>query len=313
VAFTGTSEAALLQRQISELQARIASLEDGQNLGARNVRASRGNMPQVTGLSVDQGVGALRIMFDPVAISDLRQYEVQIDNSRSFSSPIVLTTSGTSLVHNPGTDVGTTTYYVRVRAVSISRGTGPWTSTIDQTPGQAGADDLATNSVTTVKILEGAITTSRVDIAGTTELATFTKSSGFTLLSAAGTATEVYGPVEVTIFDGDSIIIPNLIFELDYDSSFADSAGSNNLTADLLRRPAGGMDSTIDSARTDFKSTIPTLAGTARTVLAAFSEFDAPGPGDFEYRFKITVASTSTNTLTIQGVNLTLQFLQYKR
>lgn len=267
---------------------------------------SRVAPPRVTGLSLDNAVvGGLAAKWNAVPNPDIVRYRVEVSTSQSFSSDTT-TVLKISPSDEPnvvfGEAVANTTHYVRVRA-ETSRENGAWSSTLNTTTGIASTADI--------------------DAAATTQLATFTKSSGFTELDTDG-ETETYGPLTIEV-DAQGIVVPFIIFQFDYDSKWNDDGignppVENNVVVEFLRRLEGGADTVIESAQIDFKSTVPSVSTqTARMTAPAFASPDEPGEGTFEYRIRVTVnidttgQTTPNANLSFQGVNLKMRFFEYKR
>lgn len=285
---------------------RRALANPGVDAKSTSVRSGDATPPRVSGISpstVFTQPGTFTVKWNAAAINDLQRYEVQISTTADFTQDVV--TDSTRNLHytwNEG-DVDTT-YYLRVRAVNTKGNAGPWSSRISSATGKVATATIVVNAAS--------------------EIDSFTQSTGFSQLQGTGSVTtETYGPVEISVFDDNSVVDPVIVFEVDYRSDYY-AIGTNQLFVELLRRPAGGTsDTVIDDVTTDFKSTIPNIAGvptgnTARTTVDVGATKDQPGEGDFEYRIRLTITSSGgstggNNDLWIRGIDLNMEFTQSKR
>ena len=313
MSFTGQGQVASLELKLRSLESRLSSLERAQNPQA-SAPFVRGPLPSVESLTVEQTVGSLYITFDPVNLSTLKYYEIQYSSTSEFSFPDTLTTNHTALVISPGVGVGATTYYVRVRVVDTSDRIGPWSVTVDETPGQAATADVANLAVSSAKLATGAATTAKIDTNATSEVSQFTQSSGFTTLNT-DLETETYGPVSATTVDANTFVCVSVALQFNVSTSFPVSGDTNRFTLELLRRPSGGADTVINTYPIDFEFDIPTGGvGTATFGLPAFFVENNPGSaGTFEFRARLTVDISGSATISFTGESLTLQAVARKR
>lgn len=145
-----------------ELELRLrrieAALEGKLNSNTTDEQSgNRSNVPQVTGLRVTgQTPGSVTIAWNPVAIPNLRRYDVQFATNIGFSENVqTFTENSTSRTFDTASATGGgggATWYARVRAVNTFGKTGQWSVTLNTTTGQAQTEDLAPGSVTQVQI-----------------------------------------------------------------------------------------------------------------------------------------------------------------
>lgn len=164
--------------------------------------------------------------------------------------------------------------------------------------------------------------TADIDVAGTKEFSSFTKSSAFTLLQTHN-ATETYGPATMSVFDENSVVraLIRINFDLLAVFEFHDPPyAENKVLFEVLRRPVAGADSVLDSFRYDMHVTYPTVGNRARISIPSFAVNDTPGEGTFEYRVRVTLTIVAggtsipiTPTLQFQGSLLNLEAEQSKR
>lgn len=110
--------------------------------------------PAPTGLALVPGLEDVAVKWNAVDIGNLKQYEVQIDTADTFNSPTIFKT--TLLNHNfIGLD-SNTTYYVRVRAITIGGADGSWSGTLNTTTGQVTNSQIEDGTITTDKFAQNA-------------------------------------------------------------------------------------------------------------------------------------------------------------
>lgn len=289
------------------LEFRLRELEAGQDVldskidtkAAANPNASAaaqvgGTPPKPSGLSLVSNVGSITISWNSVQIQDLLYYEIQVSTDPLFGSGVTTFKQGnTRFTYTEGS--ADSTYFFRVRAVNLDRNPGPWSALLNGTSGKVGTNDLEVNAASAI--------------------ATFSKSSGFTLLDVDGES-EVYGPLVVDVVDDDSVVEPRIRFEINFSSGWNSSSIYNYLDMELLRRPfGGGVEEAVDSSTVDFKSTIPTddPLDFSAGLLSTFATFDQPGKGKWEYRLRITIHTSVNALLHFQGIHLLMEFVQKKR
>jgi hypothetical protein len=278
-------------RRLQQEQDRNARANSGASLN--DLSLAGGTPPMVTGLTLVSNIGGIHVSWTGSTITDLKTYQIQISTNAVFTSDVVTKeTRETEYRWDEGTSG--VTYYIRVRTENVPGNTGPWGARVNTTTGTVATADINVNAAS--------------------EIHSFTKSSGFTLLNASA-ANEAYGPLSIDVFDNDSVVTPMLVFEFDYSATW-NAAGSNYITFELFRRASGATTwgAAINSARIDVKSSIPSAGGgTARTTSPMFTNFDQPGAGVWEYQIKVTLTIAGTNALSFQGVDLDMEFIQSKR
>jgi len=142
-----------------ELELRLRRIEeslDGKidaNQDAAVTGRGKGGVPQVTGLRVTgQTPGSVTIAWNPVAIPDLRRYELNFATNLGYStnlkSAIEATTQYTFNTASATGGGGGATWYARVRAVNSSGVKGTWSVTLNLTTGQAQSEDIGDGQVT---------------------------------------------------------------------------------------------------------------------------------------------------------------------
>ena len=136
-----------LRRIEAALEGKINSNEDSDSTSG-----SRSSVPQVTGLRVTgQTPGSVSIAWNPVAIPNLRRYQVEFSTSFSFATKQSFNENSTSYTFSTASETGGgggTTFFARVRAVNTFGQTGPYSIVLNLTTGQAQTEDLAPGSVT---------------------------------------------------------------------------------------------------------------------------------------------------------------------
>jgi hypothetical protein len=129
--------------------------------------------------------------------------------------------------------------------------------------------------------------TADIDVAGTKEFASFTKSSSFAVLDADD-ETETYGPATAVVFDDNSVVRALIRINFDLRADFpsdSNSSTKNQVIFEVLRRPSGGADIVLDTFNYDMHITYPSFGTTrGRISIPSFSVNDTPGDGTFEYR-----------------------------
>jgi len=219
-----------LRRIEAALEGKLNSNEEDEQSG------SRSTVPQVTGLRVvGQTPGAVTISWNPVAIPNLRRYDVEFSESTGFTNKQTFsenTTQHTFITASETGGGGGATWFARVRAVNVFKQTGQYSVTLNLTTGQAQTEDLAPGSVTTVQITPGGVAASAVSYENATsgltaddvqeaidELATasFTESfnSGQQSTTAASLLTLSHG------LSGTPLIIHSMLENLTADVSFS--------------------------------------------------------------------------------------------
>lgn len=176
------------------------------------------------------------------------------------------------------------------------------------------AGKIATGGVSASgQFASGVVNTAATAVNAMSQLGSFTKTASFTLLNTNG-GNETYGPLTITT-DANGVVIPTVIFSIDYDSDWDAADGTtSNYTVEFRRRPSGGSDTILQTYVTDMKSTVPVATGTARSQINMPLLLDEPGAGTFEYRIKLIVNfAGGTTALSIQGVELRMRFTENKR
>jgi hypothetical protein len=286
------------ERRIRNLEREIAQRARANPQRGHGRVFAGGRPPQVSGLALlSSAPNTIAIEWNPVAVSDLLYYEVQVAKDAQFTVDVETLVAGGTTTYSYAADNSSTLqltpYYLRVRAVNQQGNPGEWSARLNSTSGQVASADFTRGA------------------AG--EIYQYVKSSSFSVLNGDG-ETETYGPVTIDVFDEYSVVQPAVIFEYNFSSDWV-GAGDCNMTWEFLRRPVGGgSDTVIDSVTVDSHSTIPTSGGgVARAVSPTFISYDAPGTGEWEYRIRVTVGLSGGNSLTFFGVDLTMEFIQSKR
>lgn len=158
MALTGRSDTASLEARLRAIERELRSLKSAQNPSASKVVPARGNVPTVEGLSISKTVAGLQVSWTAVSIRDFRHYELDVDTTSNFSSPTTFKVQETSFLYNPGTGVGSTTYYFRVRVVTIGRGKGGY-ARISSLPGLVRTPDISFYAVEERNVKDEAVST----------------------------------------------------------------------------------------------------------------------------------------------------------
>lgn len=110
----------------------MRALEEAWNRQASTARGTQGVVPRLTKFDITRGEDLLQVKWGPVAMPDLRYYEVQIDRHSNFRSPeITIQTPDPYATFSTGFGMIGFYFYVRARAVSNDRRIGPWTPKVE--------------------------------------------------------------------------------------------------------------------------------------------------------------------------------------
>jgi len=280
--------------------------------------------PQVTGISVNEAMNAWRIEWTPTEITGLQKYEVQVSSDPRFSAATSSYTRYTWYTKTDNTSTGTR--YARVRALSTSQGTGPWSATIDTTTGLVTTDDITSNAV------QQFIEWSETDASSFKHIYAGNAGIPHGVLGdpTPAATTETYGPVTITTSE-NGIVVPYTIFQMAYQCVYMSAAAfdfgfdagsgpnlawypSNELKIEVLRQESGApAPVVIDTMIFDWFNAITPgnlrlnhsvadtprswPAGTTRGYTTMDGQLDSqllpdqPGAGTFSYSIRATVTS----------------------
>lgn len=273
------NEALLLQR-IDRLEATLSALT-----GATANSHAGGKPPKPTGLTFNTSPGIIAFEWDPVFVSDLKYYVIQIAENEGMTGAFETTTTDPRYTYYAG--VPGVTYYARVRTVNRSDAGSDWTA-------------VESSEV-------GLVDSTLLDTASNIILNRFVKTSGFTALDtgAGGTDDETYGPMEVTC-DGDHSIVDIKIACIGLlDVGFPSSGQPCYFLLTLLRRAAGAADQTVWEVQRDYSYARGGSGSPTEAEYIAFPPIaEEPGEGTWEYRFKVTITTGGSNRIQFTGTDL---------
>jgi len=279
--------------------------------------------PQVTGVQVNEAMNAWRVEWTPTEISGLQKYEVQLSSDPRFSAATSSYTKYTWFTKTDNTSTGTR--YVRIRALSTSQGTGPWSATVDTTTGLVTTSDITSNAI------HQFVEWSETDASSFKHI--YDGDAGIVHAvngdPTPADTTETYGPVTITTSE-DGIVVPYCIFQMAYQSIYlastyinfgkTDAGGYNlawdpvcQLTVEILRQESGAPSPVVlDTMTFDWKYGV--TPGNLREnwdiaqnkdvdVVRGYTTMDGqldtqmlpdqPGAGTFSYSIRATVDGTS--------------------
>lgn len=208
-----------LELRLRRIESRLGLLEGNLTQTLALPSSNADDALTITGLAIAKGVGSLTVTWDEVS-GNVKEYLVQLSTDTSFSAPDKeVTTRETRAVFSPGTDIGETTYYARVK-VTLTDGTeGPFTSSVNDTPGQAGTVDIEDAAIETAKIADLAVETAKIqDLAVETlkigENAVTVPSGAFTAGQTSGFSAETeIQSVALTVDDSNAPLLIWTTFE----------------------------------------------------------------------------------------------------
>lgn len=152
----------LMDRRISQLEAKIASKADADVFsGATNKARAGTTPPRISGLAVTNNVGTITWAWNGAAIQDLRFYRIEVADNVGMAGATTYEVSQTHFTYTDG-NPATATYYARVKAVALSGAVGPNSNVVSSSMGTVGTATLDDNSVTTPKVVNLNITTGKV-------------------------------------------------------------------------------------------------------------------------------------------------------
>jgi hypothetical protein len=290
--------------------------------------------PQVVGIEVNEAMNAWRVQWNPVEITGLQKYEVQLSNDSRFSGSTSFYTRYTWFTKTDNTSTGTR--YVRIRALSTSQGNGLWSATTDTTTGLVTTADISSNAI------HQFVEWSNVDEDSFVHIYAGEAGAEHGIFGdpKPSSHTETYGPVIISTSE-DGIVVPYTVFKMAYQSIWISVAGfsygwnlhmgpnlawnpSNELKLEVLRQESGAPEPVIiDTMVFDWFTAITpsdllqnyqinnhasvasvrgytTMDGQLDTQLLP----DQPGAGTFAYSIRATVTSeTNHNELDGHGTD----------
>lgn len=256
--FTAREADSIQERRLRRIEEELETFRQERDFTGA-AAAPLSTVPDISGLTLEQGVGTVRVSWDAVPIGNLRFYRVQLSETTDFASPIERRTRETAQDFSVGSAKGTTTFYARVRAETTQGATGNYTSTVSSTPGQADTEDIVDLAIETAKIGTLQVTTLRLaDNAATIPEAAFTAGSQAisanvetTIQTVDVTMDDASAPVHLTgTFDVIASGATNSVIRLYRDSTKLAELDSINLTSTNRRTPALAFGDTPGSTGT---------------------------------------------------------------
>lgn len=193
------------------LELRLRKIEkelQSAGVAATTVNATQGSVstdssvldlaPAPFNLAVTNPIETVTVTWDAVKPSDFVEYEIQVDDNVSFTSPEIFTTKEESFTYKEG--AANTEYFFKVRQVTTNTGAGEFSGIISLGTGQIVTENIQDEAS---KIFASQTTTSSIDLSG----------SGTTLTGASVTVDNEFQK-PVSIFGSyivDTIVFPEIV------------------------------------------------------------------------------------------------------